>query len=69
MLVFTRNTRKKEEMLLVVCNFSPLVYENHKIGVPYPGKYKEIFNSDRGGVWRKRHGEPASETVQEGRVR
>ena len=47
MLVFTRNTNKKEEMLLVVCNFSPLVYENHKIGVPYPGKYKEIFNSDR----------------------
>ncbi|MEE0421640.1 MAG: 1,4-alpha-glucan branching protein GlgB [Lachnospiraceae bacterium] len=47
MLVFTRNTRKKEEMLLIVCNFSPLVYENHKIGVPYPGKYKEIFNSDR----------------------
>lgn len=47
MLVFTRNTRKKDEMLLVVCNFSPLVYENHKIGVPYPGKYKEIFNSDK----------------------
>lgn len=47
MLVFTRNTKKKEEMLLVVCNFSPLVYENRKIGVPYPGKYKEIFNSDR----------------------
>lgn len=47
MLVFTRNTRKREEMLLVVCNFSPLVYENHKIGVPYPGKYKEIFNSDK----------------------
>ena len=33
-------------MLLIVCNFSPLTYENHKIGVPYPGKYKEIFNSD-----------------------
>ncbi len=47
MLVFARKTEKKEEMLLIVCNFSPLVYENHKIGVPYPGKYKEIFNSDR----------------------
>lgn len=47
MLVFLRKAKKKEDTLLVVCNFSPLVYENHKIGVPYPGKYKEIFNSDR----------------------
>ena len=47
LLVFVRKTKKKEETLLVVCNFSPLVYENHQIGVPYPGKYKEIFNSDR----------------------
>ncbi len=46
MLVFTRNTKKREETLLVVVNFSPLIYEKHKIGVPYPGKYKEIFNSD-----------------------
>lgn len=47
MVVFTRNGRKKEELLLVVCNFSPLTYEKHKIGVPLPGKYKEIFNSDK----------------------
>lgn len=47
MVVFTRNAGKKEDMLLVVANFSPLTYEKHKIGVPYPGKYKEIFNSDK----------------------
>ncbi len=46
MLVFMRRGKAQEEDLLVVCNFSPLVYENHKIGVPYSGKYKEIFNSD-----------------------
>ena len=44
MLVFLR--KADEETLLVVCNFSPLVYEKHKIGVPFAGKYKEIFNSD-----------------------
>ena len=46
MLVFMRRGTKEQEDLLVVCNFSPLVYENHKIGVPYSGKFKEIFNSD-----------------------
>ncbi len=46
MLVFLRKTEKEEETLLVVVNFSNVVYDNHKIGVPFPGKYKEIFNSD-----------------------
>ena len=45
-LMFTRNTARKEDTLLVVCNFSPLVYEQKKIGVPYPGKYREVFSSD-----------------------
>lgn len=36
----------KEETLLVVCNFTPVAHEKFKIGVPFAGKYKEIFNSD-----------------------
>ncbi len=47
MLVFLRKSGKAGEDLLIVCNFSPLVYEKHKVGVPYSGKYKEIFNSDK----------------------
>lgn len=43
---FLRKTEKVTDMLLVVCNFSALQYTNYQIGVPYSGKYKEIFNSD-----------------------
>jgi len=47
MLVFLRRTHKEEETMLVVLNFSALPYTNHKIGVPFPGRYKEVFNSDK----------------------
>lgn len=46
MLVFLRKTGKEKETLLIVCNFSGVSRADHKIGVPYAGKYKEIFNSD-----------------------
>lgn len=46
MLVFLRKTEKPEENLLVVCNFAPVVHEKFQVGVPFHGKYKEIFNSD-----------------------
>ena len=46
LLVFLRKTEKEEDTLLVVCNFSNVVYEDYQVGVPYAGKYKEIFNSD-----------------------
>ena len=29
-----------------MCNFSEAAYDAYPIGVPYQGKYKEIFNSD-----------------------
>lgn len=46
MLVFLRRGSEERDMLLVVVNFSNLCYEDHKIGVPFHGKFKEIFNSD-----------------------
>lgn len=45
-LVFLRKTKKQEDTLLVVCNFANVSYKDYKIGVPFAGKYKEIFNSD-----------------------
>ena len=46
-LAFTRKTEKPEETLLVVCNFAAVPYSNYQVGVPFAGKYKEIFNSDK----------------------
>ncbi|MCI9337252.1 MAG: 1,4-alpha-glucan branching protein GlgB [Lachnospiraceae bacterium] len=44
-LTFLRRGTKAEEVLLVVANFSGVEREI-TTGVPYDGKYKEIFNSD-----------------------
>lgn len=46
-LTFMRKTDKPEETLLAVCNFSGQSYGAYQVGVPFYGKYKEIFNSDR----------------------
>ncbi|MBR1741174.1 MAG: alpha amylase C-terminal domain-containing protein, partial [Lachnospiraceae bacterium] len=46
-IVFMRKSEEDKEKLLVVMNFTPVVYENFKVGVPYEGLYKEIFNSDK----------------------
>lgn len=34
------------EEVLVILNFTPVIRENYRIGVPKEGVYKEIFNSD-----------------------
>lgn len=45
-IVFARKTKQKEDTLIIVCNFTPAFHEGYKIGVPFRGKYKEIFSSD-----------------------
>ena len=45
-LSFVRKTDKNDEMLLAICNFTPISYEGYSVGVPFKGRYKEIFNSD-----------------------
>ncbi|MCB5714797.1 1,4-alpha-glucan branching protein GlgB [Lactonifactor longoviformis] len=47
MLTFLRKTRRNADTLLLVCNFSDVEYDGYQVGVPYAGKYKEVFNSDR----------------------
>jgi 1,4-alpha-glucan branching enzyme len=38
--------RDGDEFAAIVLNFTPVVRRNYRIGVPAPGVYREIFNSD-----------------------
>jgi 1,4-alpha-glucan branching enzyme len=45
-LSFVRWSKSGEELITVVCNFSDRSYTDYRIGVPSPGLYREILNSD-----------------------
>ncbi|AOW10197.1 1,4-alpha-glucan branching protein GlgB [Flavobacterium gilvum] len=45
-LSFIRKGNDSKDDLIVVLNFTPVVRENYRIGLPKSGKLTEIFNSD-----------------------
>jgi 1,4-alpha-glucan branching enzyme len=45
-LSFLRRGRDPEDFVLAVCNFTPVVREEYRVGVPRPGYYREILNTD-----------------------
>jgi 1,4-alpha-glucan branching enzyme len=38
--------KSDNESIIVVLNFTPVIRENYRIGVPEAGDYEVIFNSD-----------------------
>jgi len=71
---YLRRARDPSDFVVVVLNFTPVVRTNYRIGVPAPGYYRELLNSDAavyggsnvgnaGGVWAEAvpwHGRPFS---------
>jgi len=43
---FLRKGNTPDETIMVVCNFTPAVYDHYRLGVPMAGQWEEIFNSD-----------------------
>jgi 1,4-alpha-glucan branching enzyme len=45
-MAYIRKGNNSKEDVIVVCNFTPVVRKNYRIGLPQKGKLVEIFNSD-----------------------
>ena len=59
-LSFIRQGKIRHDFLIIVLNFTPVERKKFTVGVPYPGKYKEVLNSARiefGGTWDKKNQE------------
>ena len=45
-LAYLRKGTTDQATQLILCNFTPVVRENFRVGVPATGNWKEVFNSD-----------------------
>ncbi len=43
---FQRRGKKEADTLVFICNFTPVVRYDYRLGVPHEGVYREILNSD-----------------------
>ncbi|HSE95856.1 MAG TPA: alpha amylase C-terminal domain-containing protein, partial [Methylomirabilota bacterium] len=71
---FVRRARDPQDVVIVVCNFTPVVRRQYRVGAPVGGLYREVLNSDAavyggsgvgnlGQVWTEAtpwQGQPAS---------
>jgi 1,4-alpha-glucan branching enzyme len=59
-LSFIRKANSSDEFIVVVSNFTPVPWHGYRIGVPKPGNYHEIFNSDSNAYWGSNLGNSGS---------
>jgi 1,4-alpha-glucan branching enzyme len=45
-LAFARFSRDEERVLVCVCNFSPVPRAGYRLGLPRPGRWTELLNTD-----------------------
>ena len=45
-VAFVRRAKDPDDLVLVVCNFTPVPRHGYRVGVPTPGLYRELLNTD-----------------------
>ncbi len=66
-IAYLRKAKNTDDHLLIGCNFTPVMRENYRIGVPFNGWYDEILNSDAaiyGGSDKGNHPGRQAEAVE-----
>ena len=66
-IAFLRRGKDPAGLVVIVCNLTPVVRHNYRIGVPEPGRYRERLNSDAsayGGSGVGNLGEVKSEQIE-----
>ncbi len=43
---FRRRSQNDAESVIFVCNFTPVVRQGYRVGLPHAGRYREILNTD-----------------------
>ena len=70
-IAFLRRGRQADQEILVVCNWTPVPRSGYRIGVPRPGVWKELLNSDAkeywGSGWGNLGGKAAEDVPSHGR--
>jgi 1,4-alpha-glucan branching enzyme len=50
-LSFIRKAKSSNAFVVIITNFTPVPWDGYRVGVPEPGYYKEILNSDSEYYW------------------
>jgi len=45
-LTYLRRAKQPDDIAVVACNFTPVVRDGYRVGVPHPGYYHEVLNTD-----------------------
>ena len=69
-LTYLRRAKQHDDIAVVACNFTPVVRQGYRVGVPHPGFYREALNTDSewygGGNVHNHGGHPAEEVPWHG---
>ncbi len=63
-LSFIRKAKSSDEFLVIVTNFTPVPRGGYRIGVPKPGYYREILNSDSAYYWGSNMGNDGGQATE-----